>query len=148
MSGALFGIVSGLMFGFSLNANRHAALSLEHTHHVFSATGTVTVTQAMQAAVLTAVLAVRHPAALEAVVKSWRSSLFAGFCGASASALWLFALTLAPAAQVRAVGVVEAPMAAAAGRRLFKERVSLFKLIAIAVVAAGVVLTALGGTPG
>ncbi len=148
VSGALFGVVSGLMFGFSLNANRHAALSLEHTHHVFSATGTVAVTQAMQAAVLTAVLAVRHPAALEAVVKSWRSSLFAGFCGATASALWLFALTLAPAAQVRAVGVVEAPMAAAAGRRLFKERVSLFKLIATAVVAAGVVLTALGGTFG
>jgi drug/metabolite transporter (DMT)-like permease len=146
VSGALYGLLSGLLFGFSFNAYRHAAVTMEPSHPLFSATATVTVTQFMQSVALTAILAVRKPSALEAVIRGWRGSLFAGFCGATASACWLFALAMAPAAPVRAVGVVEAPMAAAAGRRLFKERLSWLKLFAIAVVAVGVVLTALGGT--
>ena len=148
VSGALFGLLSGLLFGFSFNGYRHAAVTLEPLHPLFSSTATVLTTQFMQSVVLTAILAWRKPAALEAVIRGWRGSLFAGFCGASASACWLFALAMAPAAPVRAVGVVEAPMAAAASRRLFKEKLSLLKWFAIAVVAVGVVLTALGGTVG
>jgi drug/metabolite transporter (DMT)-like permease len=45
---------------------------------------------------------------------------------------------------VRAVGVIEAPIAAAAGRRLFKERMSLRQMLGGALTALGVVLTALG----
>jgi drug/metabolite transporter (DMT)-like permease len=145
-SGAMYGLLSGLLFGFSFNAYRHASVTLEPVHNVFSATATVTITQFIQSVGLTAILAVKKPSALEAVIRSWRGSLFAGATGACASACWLIALTMAPAAPVRAVGVVEAPMAAAMGRRLFKERLSLLKMLAIAVVAAGVVLTALGGT--
>jgi len=144
VSGALFGLLSGLLFGFSLNAYRHASLTLEPTHPVFSAVATVSVTQAVQSLALGAYLAVRAPAALEAVLKGWRGSLLAGFCGACASGGWLYALALAPAAPVRAVGVVEAPIAAAAGRRLFAERLSPEKLAAGALVAFGVVLTAFG----
>jgi drug/metabolite transporter (DMT)-like permease len=144
VSGALFGLLSGLLFGFSLNAYRHAGLALAPHHALFSAVATVAFTQAMQSLALGGWLAVRRPAALEAVLTSWRSSLFAGFCGACASAAWLFALALAPAASVRAVGVVESPIAAAAGRRLFAERLSVGKLAAGVLVAVGVVLTALG----
>jgi drug/metabolite transporter (DMT)-like permease len=144
LSGAAYGLLSGLFFGFSLNAYRHASLSLEPHHPVFSAVATVTVTQALQSLALGGWLAWRRPAALEAVVRGWRSSMLAGFCGACASGGWLFALALAPAAQVRAVGVVEAPIAAAAGRRLFAERLNAGKLAAGALVAFGVALTALG----
>ena len=56
---------------------------------------------------------------------AWRPSLGAGFCGAMASVCWFLALGLAPAAPVRAVGVVETPIAALAGRRLFDERLTL-----------------------
>jgi drug/metabolite transporter (DMT)-like permease len=45
---------------------------------------------------------------------------------------------------VRAVGVIEAPIAAATGRRLFKERLSARQLAGGALAAAGVVFTALG----
>ena len=144
LSGAAYGLLSGLLIGFALNAYRHASLTIAPGHPLYGATVTVTVTQALQTLGLGAWLAVRDRAALVAVLKGWRESLTAGFCGACASTCWLFALALAPAASVRAVGVIESPMAAAAGRRLFAERISPGKLAAGALVAVGVVLTALG----
>ena len=49
VSGALFGLLSGLCFGFSLNAFRHAGLALEPHHPVFSAVASVAIVQAAQA---------------------------------------------------------------------------------------------------
>lgn len=144
LAGAVFGLLSGLFFGYSLNAYRHANLILSPGAPLLGATATVAITQACQSLVLAVILAWRQPAALRAVIAGWRGSLTAGFCGASASACWLLALGLTPAATVRAVGVVEAPMAALAGRRLFSERLSLAQWIAGATTAAGVALTALG----
>ena len=69
--------------------------------------------------------------------------LAAGLCGAVASSGWFIALALAPAAPVRAVGVVEAPIAAMAGRRFFAERLHALQILAGAAVLAGVVLTSL-----
>jgi drug/metabolite transporter (DMT)-like permease len=144
LAGAVFGLLSGLFFGYSLNAYRHANLILSPGAPLLGATATVAITQAGQSIVLAAILAWRQPAALRAVIAGWRGSLAAGFCGACASACWLLALGLTPAATVRAVGVVEAPMAALAGRRLFSERLSLMQWMAGAATAAGVALTALG----
>lgn len=143
-SGAVFGLLSGLAFGWSLNAYRHAALAFDPVHPLFAAVSTVSVTQAMQTAVLTLLLAVWDRPALGAVFAAWRQSLAAGLCGALASSCWLTALALSPAAPVRALGVVEAPFAAVAGRRLFRERLSPWQWIAGAVVAVGVAMTALG----
>jgi drug/metabolite transporter (DMT)-like permease len=143
VSGALFGLLSGLCFGFSLNAFRHAGLALEPHHPVFSALASVAVVQAVQAFFLTLYLALRDRGALAAVIAGWRESLAAGLCGAIASSGWFLALALAPAAPVRAVGVVEAPIAAVAGRRFFRERLHTQQILAGAAVLAGVVLTAL-----
>jgi len=144
LSGAAFGLASGLFFGFCLNAYRHAVLTLDPANPVFSAVATISVTQAVQSVVLMAVLAWRRPWALAALWTGWRESLLAGLCGALASAGWMIAVGLAPAAAVRAVGVAEAPMAALAGRRLFAERLKPLQLIAGALTAVGVVMTALG----
>ena len=144
VSGAAFGLLSGLCFGVSLNAIRHAGLALEPRHPVCSALTNVAIVQAIQAACLTAALAARDRGALRAVIAGWRQSLGAGLCGACASAGWFLALALSPAAPVRAVGVVEAPMAALAGRRLFAERLGARQLSAGGAVLAGVVMTALG----
>jgi hypothetical protein len=51
---------------------------------------------------------------------------------------------LSPVGPVRAVGVVEMPVAALAGRRLFKERLTLFQMAAGGITAVGVVMAALG----
>ena len=144
LSGALFGLLSGVCFGFSLNAFRHAELALEPAHRLFAAITSVTIAQAMQAGGLTAVLAFWRPAALRAVVASWRTSLGAGFCGAIASLGWFTAIGFAPAGPVRAVGMVEMPMAAIAGRRMFAERLTAWQWAAGVTTALGVVLAALG----
>ena len=143
LSGAGYGLASGLLFGFSLNAYRHAARLLEPHHPMFSAVATVTLTQTVQSVLLVAYLAWKHPWALRALAADWRKSIGAGFFGAAASALWLMALALAPAASVRAVAVIETPIAVAAGRRMFKERLSLGQGIAAAFTAVGVVMTAI-----
>jgi drug/metabolite transporter (DMT)-like permease len=144
LSGAVFGLLSGLAFGFSLNAFRHAGQALEPSHPVCAAVVTVLVVQTLQTLALGGVLLAFKPAVVWAVLRSWRPSLGAGLCGSLASTGWFVALSLAPAAPVRAVGVTEAPMAALAGRRLFKERLSPLQWLAGAGIAFGVVLTALG----
>jgi drug/metabolite transporter (DMT)-like permease len=142
-SGAVFGLLSGLCFGFSLNAFRHAAIAMDVAHPVFAAIVSVTIVQAMQAAILTLALLVCNPAALRAVLRSWRQSLGAGLCGASASVGWFIALALSPAAPVRALGVIEAPIAAFAGHRFFREALSSKQIFAGMAVVVGVILTSL-----
>ena len=142
--GSLFGLASGLAFSFALNGYRQAGLALEPRHPIYAATAGVVVAQTYQTLMLGSALAIWRPAALRAVVASWRQSLGAGFCGAAASACWFAALAMAPAGPVRAVGVLEAPIAAAAGRRLFKEKLTLRQMAGGVLTAVGVVMTALG----
>jgi drug/metabolite transporter (DMT)-like permease len=143
-SAALLGLAAGAGFALSSNAFRQAALGLDAEAPVFAALATLLVVQAMQSAALAAWLAVRNPAALITVVARWRESLPAGFFGAAASGLWFTAFALSPAGPVRAVGVVEMPIAALAGRRLFAERLAPWQILVMVQIAAGVGLAALG----
>jgi drug/metabolite transporter (DMT)-like permease len=143
LSGALFGLGSGLAFGLSLNAFRHASLTLGSGRPVVAALCSLVIVQAAQALILTAFLAAADRRALGVVVRGWRNSLAAGLCGSIASSGWFIALALAPAASVRALGVVEAPMAAAAGGRFLKERLTRRQIFAGVAVLAGVLLTTL-----
>jgi drug/metabolite transporter (DMT)-like permease len=143
-SGALYGLASGLAFAVALNGYRQAGLALEPRHPIYAATAALCVAQALQSIVLVLILAATRPGALRAVGASWRQSLGAGLFGTAASVLWFSALAMAPAGQVRAVGVIEGPLAAAVGRRLFRERMTLVQMLGGAATAAGVVMTALG----
>ncbi|WP_091738030.1 DMT family transporter [Phenylobacterium immobile] len=142
--GIAFGVGAGFCFAVSLNAFRQAGLSLDPAHPIYAGSASVCVAQAVQSIVLGGALAILRPHVLIAVVKAWRPSLFAGLFGSLASACWFAALTMAPAGAVRAVGVIETPIAAAAGHRLFRERLSLRQMIGGLLTAAGVVATALG----
>jgi drug/metabolite transporter (DMT)-like permease len=143
LSGAAFGLASGVFFGFSLNAFRHAALALDAQHPIFAAIVCVAVVQAMQTAAMVLFLAWRDPATLANVLRAWRPSLGAGLCGACASVGWFVALALSPAAPVRALGIIEAPIAAIAGHRFFSETVSARQIVAGTAIILGVLLTSL-----
>ncbi|MET3825259.1 drug/metabolite transporter (DMT)-like permease [Sphingomonas sp. PvP055] len=143
LSGAAFGLGSGLFFGFSLNAFRHAALALDAQHPIFAAIVCVAVVQAMQTAFMVLFLAWRDPATLANVLRAWRPSLGAGLCGACASVGWFVALALSPAAPVRALGIIEAPIAAIAGHRFFRETMSARQIVAGTAIILGVLLTSL-----
>lgn len=140
----LAGLASGAAFALCANCFRQAALVFDPGHPAVSALVTVMVVQAIQTAALGGFLAVRDPEALVAVVKAWRRSLGAGFCGAAASGLWFTAMALSPVGPVRAVGVIEMPLAALAGRRLFAERISPLQMAAGLITAIGVAMAALG----
>jgi drug/metabolite transporter (DMT)-like permease len=140
----LAGLGSGAIFALSANCFRQASLAFEPAHPAASALVTVMVVQTIQTVVLTSYLAWRDRGALMAVIAAWRQSLGAGFCGAAASGLWFTAMALSPVGPVRAVGVVEMPIAAIAGRRLFKERLTALQIVAAAITAVGVVMAALG----
>jgi drug/metabolite transporter (DMT)-like permease len=144
ISGGVFGIAAGALFAVGLVGYRVAGLELDPRYPAASAMGVLVVAQAMQSVGLGLYLLIRDPAALRAVARGWRQSLGAGFFGALASAGWFVALALAPAAAVRAVGVAESPIAAAAGRKLFAERLHTVQVIAGLAVLVGVLMTALG----
>ena len=143
-SAALLGLVAGAGFAVASNAFRQAALMFSPHAPVTAALASLLLAQALQSAALAAWLAVTNPSALRLVVTNWRASLPAGFFGAAASGLWFTAFALSPAGPVRAIGVVEMPIAALAGRRLFAERLRLWQLVVLAVIAIGVGLAALG----
>ncbi len=144
LAGGLLGLAAGAAFAVAFNGYRQAGQSLDPAHPLFSSTAALVVAQVMQSLVLTAILAVIRPQALRSVTASWRSSLKAGFFGSAASACWFGALALAPAAPVRAVGLIEGPIAAAVGRRLFKEKLRLRQWVGGGLTAAGLLLCVLG----
>ena len=141
--GAALGLASGAAFAVALNGYRQAAIALDAAHPIYAALAGLVCAQTFQSLLLGGILAATRPQALRAMATSWRPSLSAGFFGSAASACWFGALALAPAGPVRAVGVIEAPIAAAVGRRLFKERLSPRQWIGGTLTAVGVVLTAL-----
>ena len=144
LTGGLLGLAAGASFAVAFNGFRQAGHSLDPTHPLFSATAALVVAQAMQSLVLTSILAVVRPQALRSVTGTWRSSLAAGFFGSAASACWFGALALAPAAPVRAVGLIEGPIAAAVGRKLFREKLRLRQWIGGGLTGAGLLLCVLG----
>jgi drug/metabolite transporter (DMT)-like permease len=143
-SAALLGLVAGSGFAVASNAARQAGLQLERHHAPLAALISVFVVQAMQSAALVGWLAITDRRALWVAVSAGRSSLGAGFFGAAASGLWFTAFALSPAGPVRAVGVVEMPIAAMAGQRLFAERLALWQWVAAGLAGVGVALAALG----
>lgn len=144
LAGAALGLASGAAFAVALNGYRTAGLALDAGHPIYSALAGVVCAQAFQSALLISVLGALRPASLKAVAASWKPSLGAGLFGSAASACWFAALALAPAGPVRAVGVIETPIAAAVGRRLFREQPTARQWIGGALTSLGVVLTALG----
>ncbi|HXU99658.1 MAG TPA: EamA/RhaT family transporter [Caulobacteraceae bacterium] len=141
---APLGVAAGAGFALASNAFRQCALAIDPGHPVLAAQITLFAVQAMQSAALVTWLLISDPRALLAAVRPWRFSLAAGFFGAAASGLWFTAFALSPAGPVRAVGVVEAPIAALAGRRLFAERMATWQWLTAMVAVAGVALAALG----
>jgi drug/metabolite transporter (DMT)-like permease len=141
---APLGLAAGAGFALASNAYRQCALALDPGHPVVAAQITLFVVQALQSAALVTWLISTDPSALLAAVRPWRSSLAAGFFGAAASGLWFTAFALSPAGPVRAVGVIEAPVAALVGRRLFAERLAAWQWLTALLAAVAVGLAALG----
>jgi drug/metabolite transporter (DMT)-like permease len=136
----VIGLLSGALFALSAIGYRGAILSLNLPHFVMAATFTLTVGLVMQAALLSAWLALRDPAVLRAIAKAWRPSLFAGFMGAFASEFWFLGFAITSAANVRTLALVEVLFAQGVTHFVFKQPTTLRERFGILLVVLGVAL--------
>jgi drug/metabolite transporter (DMT)-like permease len=100
----------------------------------------VTVGLLIQAAVLSAYLAIRDAQVLRAIMKAWKPSLFAGFMGAFASEFWFLAFAITSAANVRTLALVEVLFAQGITHFVFKQPTTMRESIGIVMVVIGVAL--------
>ena len=136
----LIGLAGGTMFALSAISYRGAILSLGLSDFVLAATFTVTVGLVIQAALLSAFLALRDPEVLRAIARAWKPSLFAGFMGAFASEFWFLAFAITTAANVRTLALVEVLFAQGVTRFVFKQPTTQREAVGIVLVVIGVAL--------
>lgn len=136
----LFGLFGGTMFALSAIGYRGAILSLQHPNFVLAATFTLVVGLVLQAALLSAYLAMRDMEVLRAIMRAWKPSVLAGFMGAFASQFWFLAFAIATAASVRTLALVEVLMAQAVSKFIFKQPTTPREVLGIVLIVAGVIL--------
>jgi drug/metabolite transporter (DMT)-like permease len=136
----LLGLASGGMLALAVIGFRGGILSLGLSDFVMAATFTLVVGLAIQAVTLSLYLLLRAPAVLQAILRAWKPSLFAGFMGALASQFWFLAFALATAASVRTLALVEVLFAQLVARIAFGQRTSAREAIGMVLVVGGVVL--------
>ena len=137
-----FGLLSGACFAVSANAYRACGLAIDPLAPFFSSSVTLVLAQLLQSVVLGTILFIFDRRALDALFGDFRTSLLAGFTGAAASACWFAALTLAPAALVRAINaLVEAPAATLVGWIKFKETIDARRSLGAGLIVLGVIMS-------
>jgi len=138
------GLASGALFALSATTFRGAILTLDLPDFVMAATFTVTVGLVLQAALLSAYLALRDPKVLREIARAWRPSLFAGFMGAFASQFWFLAFAITSAANVRTLALIEVLFAQGVTRFVFKQPTTQREGFGIVLVVLGVALLVWG----
>jgi drug/metabolite transporter (DMT)-like permease len=137
---ALYGLSSGALFAVSAIGYRGAIEALHEPNYIMGASFALSIGLSFQALVLSLYLALRSPAVLRAIVRKWKRSLFAGFTGALASEFWFLAFALAPAANVRTLGLVDVLFAQIASRAIFKQKTLLKEAVGIVLLLSGAVM--------
>ena len=141
------GLGSGALFAVSAVCYRGASLALDADgiggDVALRAALTLVAALAVQSLATGVTLGLREPGELRRVALAWRAGLVAGGAGATASALWFTAFTLADAALVKAVGSIELVFALLASRFAFGERSSAGEIAGTLVVGIGIALTVL-----
>ncbi|MCC7321552.1 MAG: DMT family transporter [Rubellimicrobium sp.] len=140
----LTGIAAAAGFGLSAIAFRAGILALEEPDPFLGAMTGLAISLSVQVALLALWLGLFRPGTMGATLGEWRASVAAGFLGAFGSAMWFLAFALAPAAQVRTLGLVDVLFAAILARVLHGERPPPRALGGMAVIVLGVALLLAG----
>lgn len=134
------GLVSAALFAVSAIAFRDAIRALPSGGFGIRASTILVLGLLFQAGALSLWLAITNRAALVAIVKAWRPSLFAGFMGALASQFWFLGFATATAAQVRTLALIEVFFAKLVSGRMFSEKPSPREGLGLALIVIGVAL--------
>lgn len=137
---AVFGMGAGALFAVAAVGFRGGIIAMQAPSFLIGASATLVLGLCVQTAAMSAYLLIRDRAALVAIFRAWRPSMFAGFMGAFASQLWFFAFAIESAARVRTLALVEIFFAQLVSRNLFGQRLSLREAGGIVLLVVGVVL--------
>jgi drug/metabolite transporter (DMT)-like permease len=135
---ALLGLAVGAGYTITALAIRGATLSLHSGSFLGAGALALVVMLGMQTVMLLAWLAWREPTQTLRVIESWRQSALPGLTGAAASAGWMTAMTLEPAAHVRMIGLLEVVFSYGVTVFWFREHPSMRELAATALIVAGI----------
>ena len=141
---ALFGLGAGALFALSAVGYKGGIAALAPVPGMLEASTALVLALALQAVVMTALMARLQPAALAGAARRWRASWLAGFTGALASQLWFLAFALQDVAAVRTVALVELLFAQLVARRLFRETPTIAELVGVGLLVGGVALVLWG----
>lgn len=140
-AGGWFGLAAGAGFACSAVCYRAASLSLDGDYIVTAALTLVAATSA-QTIVMGGWIS-RRPGALGRIAATWRTSVWVGLFGMTASASWFTAMTLESAPLVRALGQVELLFAFVVSLLVFRERASLAEASGSTLIVVGIALVVL-----
>jgi drug/metabolite transporter (DMT)-like permease len=141
---ALCGLGAGLGFALTSIFIRSATRTLATPDLLLRALVTLAATMVAQALLQGAYVALREPAQLRTVARSWRTSGQVGVLAAIGSAGWFTGFATAPVALVRTVGQVEVVFTLLFGRFYLKEALGRSEAAGLLLVAVGVVLAVAG----
>jgi drug/metabolite transporter (DMT)-like permease len=138
-----YGVASGAAFAISTVGYRGAAVQLHGNSPWLAGAWGVVLAQAIQSALLVAVLSVTNRRSLVLMMREWRSALLAGAAGATASIAWFTSLALTTATNVRALGMVEVVFSYAVSHRFLKEKITRAEKLGLTLVVVGVAVLCL-----
>ena len=135
---ASLGVAAGALFGLSAIGFRGAILALPFGDSITRAATILTLSLALQSALMLVWLGLADRPALAGIVRHWRGSLGAGALGAFASLFWFIGFALTAAANVRTLALVEVVMAQLVSGRIFREGASPRQIAGMGLIVAGV----------
>ncbi|MBA4784977.1 MAG: DMT family transporter [Rhizobiales bacterium] len=139
---AVFGLLSGFLFGISGVSYRYASLSLAPSlpaaDPVMQAGFTLLVVIVMQAVAMLVWLVLKDRQELPRIARAWRPAVIVGFVGATASFGWFTAMTLQPAAVIKALAQIEMLFTFASSVLVFKEHVNRLEIAGCLLIVLGI----------
>ena len=140
-AGGWFGMGAGAGFACSTVCYRAASLSLDGDA-ILTAALTLLAATTAQTIVMGGWIS-RRAEALHRIATTWRTSVWVGFTGMTASAGWFTAMTLQSAPLVRALGQVELLFAFVVSLLVFREHVRIAEVAGSTLIVVGIALVLL-----
>jgi drug/metabolite transporter (DMT)-like permease len=144
--GAAYGLFAGAMFGLSATAIRTASLGLGDYDFISRSLLVLAVTTVLQLLMLGCFLLWRDRAGFAAFLRAWPLALIIGLTSIAGSAGWFAAMTLQKAAYVQALGQIELVISVIITRAAFREFISRWELLGIALFGIGISIVLFGRT--
>ncbi len=134
----LRGLVAGGFFAASAIGYRGGIRAVEGAGFVLASSTVLVLALTLQCVLLGLYMALYDRISVWPMLREWRGSLLAGFVGALASQFWFLAFSLATAAAVRTLALVEVLFALALSKFFLRQPTSARELLGLTLVTLGV----------